>query len=183
MSFSLDRFIQNCREALAESNSQGAVRQVVERAIASHGQVIRELGEPELAGLETLYHADDLTILNIVWAPHMTLHPHNHNMWANIGIYGGVEQNTFYQRGADGLTQKGEKLLEQNDVASLHRDVIHSVHNPSSKLTAAIHVYGGDFFATPRSEWPLETLEEQPFDIEHTRAVFNEANAKILAAE
>jgi len=183
MKFSLDRFIQDCREALAESDSQAAVRQVVKRAVTSPGEVIRELGEPELAGLETLYHADDLTILNIVWAPDMTLHPHNHNMWANIGIYGGLEQNTFYQRGSDGLMQKGEKLLEQKDVASLHKDVIHSVHNPCSKLTTAIHVYGGDFFATPRSEWPLETLEEQPFDIEHTRAVFNAANKKILAAD
>jgi len=24
----------------------------------------------------------DLTILNLIWAPRMTILPHNHNMWA-----------------------------------------------------------------------------------------------------
>ena len=66
-------------------------------------------------------------------------------------------------------------------MASLHEDVIHEVHNPLSKLTAAIHVYGGDFFNVPRSEWPADTLQEQPYDIENTRAVFAAANEKLLA--
>ena len=29
-------------------------------------------------------------------------------------------------------------------------DVIHSVTNPREVLTGALHVYGGDFFDTPR---------------------------------
>jgi predicted metal-dependent enzyme (double-stranded beta helix superfamily) len=28
-----------------------------------------------------LYRSGDLTSLNIVWAPYMTLLPHNHTMW------------------------------------------------------------------------------------------------------
>ena len=37
--------------------------------------------------------------------------------------------------------------------------------NPIPKLTAALHVYGGDFFAPAgRSEWDPETLLEEPWD-------------------
>jgi hypothetical protein len=32
------------------------------------------------------------------------------------------------------------------------------VTNPIPRLTGAIHVYAGDFFAAERSEWDPETL-------------------------
>ena len=63
--------------------------------------------------------------------------------------------------------------------------VIHGVTNPGRALTAAIHVYGGDFFAVKRSEWESEEAGERPFDTEHLMEVFAEANerAKELRAE
>ena len=45
-----------------------------------------------------------------------------------------------------------------------------------SGTTGAIHVYGGDFFAAERSEWDPETLREQPYDVEKTLRLFEEAN-------
>jgi hypothetical protein len=45
-------------------------------------------------------------------------------------------------------------------------------------FTGAIHVYGGDFFDTPRSEWTPDTLVERPFDIERARQAYAEANAR-----
>jgi hypothetical protein len=44
-------------------------------------------------------------------------------------------------------------------------------------LTGAIHVYGGDFFGTARSEWDPETLLEQRYDVEKNMRLFEEANA------
>ena len=44
------------------------------------------------------------------------------------------------------------------------------------ELTGALHVYAGDFFATPRSEWDPETFTEKPYDVEHTKRVFEESN-------
>ena len=41
------------------------------------------------------------------------------------------------------------------DAEPLGSDIIHSVINPIDKLTGAIHIYGGDFFAAERSEWEL----------------------------
>ncbi len=56
------------------------------------------------------------------------------------------------------------------------RDIIHSVTNPVPRLTAALHVYGGDFFAQPRSEWDPETLSERTYDVTKTLRLFEEAN-------
>ena len=50
------------------------------------------------------------------------------------------------------------------------------VVNPIKRLTGAIHVYGGDFFSVPRSEWDPEHLVERPFDLEKTMALFEESN-------
>ena len=46
------------------------------------------------------------------------------------------------------------------------------------ELTAAIHVYGGDFFETPRSEWDPDSLEETPYNVEKTLRLFEESNAR-----
>jgi predicted metal-dependent enzyme (double-stranded beta helix superfamily) len=68
------------------------------------------------------------------------------------------------------------------DVAQLGPDVIHSVTNPVMKLTGAIHVYGGDFFATERSEWDPGTLTEQPYNVDKNMRLFAESNARLHAA-
>ncbi|MEP7008049.1 MAG: hypothetical protein ABI810_18855, partial [Sphingomonas bacterium] len=68
----------------------------------------------------------------------------------------------------------GAQSLSTGDVVPLGRDIIHSVSNPIPKLTGAIHVYGGDFFATERSEWDPELLIERPFDQSMLSARFEE---------
>jgi predicted metal-dependent enzyme (double-stranded beta helix superfamily) len=99
-------------------------------------------------------------------------------MWTVIGLYGGQEDNTFYRRGPGGLAVAGGKQLGVRDVAVLGQAVIHSVANPLRVFTGAIHVYGGDFFGTPRSEWTPDTLQERPFDMERARRVYADANAR-----
>jgi hypothetical protein len=42
---------------------------------------------------------------------------------------------------------------------------------------------GGDFFTVPRSEWDPQTFQERPFDIEHAREVFAEANRRLASAD
>ena len=139
---------------------------------------MRALPEPDGAGFETLYHSANLTILNFTWAPLMSLMPHNHNAWAVIGIYSGREDNIFWRRNEQSIEAAGAKSLMPGDVTALGRDIIHSVLNPTAKLTSAIHVYGGDFFAPGRSEWDPENLQESAFDVEKARRTFREANAR-----
>jgi predicted metal-dependent enzyme (double-stranded beta helix superfamily) len=177
--FHKERFVEDCVAALTNGDPHGAVHELVSRAVSEPAAVIRELGEPRLSGVETVYRSDDLTILNVLWGPRMTIHPHNHRMWAVIGIYGGREDNSFYRRSDDGVTRHGLKELNVKDAAPLGETIIHSVTNPLDQITGAIHVYGGDFFNTERSEWDPETFEEHPYDVEHTRRVFEAANDRL----
>jgi predicted metal-dependent enzyme (double-stranded beta helix superfamily) len=179
--FDKERFVEQCRAALKESNAQAAIRELVERAVRDPAQVVRALGEPKRSGVDTLYKAEDLTILNLCWGPRMVFKPHDHRMWAVIGIYGGREENVFYRRAEKGLTQHGTKELNTKDVVPLGKSIIHAVTNPLDHITAALHVYGGDFFATPRSEWDFRTFEELPYDVEATMRAFEEANARLGA--
>lgn len=177
--FQTERFIEECRAALNDSNAQAAIQELVARAVSDPAQIVRALGEPKRAGVETLYRANDLTILNLCWGPRMVFKPHDHRMWAVIGIYGGREQNIFYRRGGTGLTQHGTKDLMAKDTIPLGRSIIHAVTNPLDQITCAIHVYGGDFFATSRSEWDPKTFKEQPYDMEHTMRAFEQSNEKL----
>ncbi|HET7766978.1 MAG TPA: hypothetical protein VFK92_17975 [Burkholderiales bacterium] len=177
--FDLDRFIADCKAALAADRSHKEVREVVKHAVREPASVMKALGEPK-PGLHALYRSSELTILNVVWGPMMTIAPHNHNrIWAVIGIYTGREDNIFWRRvpGSAGRVEAaGAKSLCEKDAEPLGPDIIHSVTNPIGRLTGAIHVYGGDFFGPGRSEWDAETLLEGPFDIERARRRFAQAS-------
>jgi predicted metal-dependent enzyme (double-stranded beta helix superfamily) len=181
--FDLDQFVSDCRAALAADRSYRHVREVVARAVSDPAAVLKGLGEPQRAGLHKLYQSRDLTVLNVVWAPMMTIMPHNHAMWAVIGIYTGREDNIFWRRvpGSPGKVEAaGAKALSVGEAAPLGNNIIHSVTNPIPRLTAAIHVYGGDFFnPARRSEWNPETLLEEPFDPDRAVRRFEEANERI----
>src|SRR5687768_6025838 len=100
--FELDRFIADCRAAIAADPSHKLVREVVARAVSDPAGVLKGLGEPQRAQIQKLYHGPDITILNVIWAPMMTVMPHNHQMWAVIGMYTGREDNIFWRRLPDG---------------------------------------------------------------------------------
>jgi predicted metal-dependent enzyme (double-stranded beta helix superfamily) len=182
MTFQLETFVDDCHRALAEATPQLAIREVLDRALSQPEEVVRALGEPNAAAITPLHHSPELTILNVVWAPRMSIYPHNHQMWALIGLYGGSEDNTFYRRGPAGLSVVSGKQLATKETAALGSTVIHSVSNPLDRFTGAIHIYGGDFFAVSRSEWDPDTLEERPYDIERAKRVFVEANERYRAS-
>ena len=173
--FDLHTFIADCRAAVAEDKTHHAALEVVEAAFHDPGAILTALGEPTGPTIDALYRSDTLTVLNIVWAPRQTLMPHNHQMWAIIGIYTGREDNIFWRRTKDNpahVEAAGARTLLAGDVTPLGKDIVHSVTNPLGRLTGAIHVYGGDFFAEPRSEWDEETLSERPYDVARLQAAF-----------
>jgi predicted metal-dependent enzyme (double-stranded beta helix superfamily) len=178
--FDTNRFIDDVKRARAdgEGDGQAAVEDVLRRAVSEPRAVLAGIGEPTEAGIHPLYRASDLTILNVVWAPLMVLLPHEHAMWASIGIYTGREDNIVWGRRGPRVEATGAAALSERDVFGLRDDAIHSVTNPIQRLTGAIHIYGGDFFATPRSEWDPDTLRERPFDLDAARRLFREANER-----
>ncbi len=176
----LEQFIADCAAAIHDSAPTKAVKETVARAVADTTALEQMLGTAERGGVEKIHVSDELTIINVIWAPKMTIMPHNHNMWAVIGVYGGREDNTFWRRIKDDpagrIESAGAKSLGPGDVRPLGDDIIHSVTNPTSKLTGAIHVYGGNFFSMERSEWEEDGLEERPYDIEKNMQLFEDAN-------
>ena len=179
--FDLERFVAECRAALANDGAHGAIREIVARAVSEPGLVLAALGEPRHAGIQPLLRSETLTVLNVIWAPNMTLPPHDHRMWAVIGIYTGREDNIFWRRvpgAASKVEATGARALCAKDAEPLGHRIIHSVTNPIPRFTGAIHVYGGDFFGVSRSEWDAESLLEASWDTEPTLRRFEEANAR-----
>lgn len=174
----LEHFIDDCRAAVRQDPTHRSAAEVVKRAMSDPAAVVAALGEPTASGITPLYKSPELTVINLVWKPSMTVMPHNHEMWAVIGIYGGREDNIFWRRIEDDpdghIEAAGAKALTTGDAMPLGRDIIHSVTNPIPKLTGAIHVYGGDFFEAERSEWDAENLSEQPYDMSRVRALFSD---------
>lgn len=177
--FDVNAFIGDCRGAAATGASTG-ILEAVAKAVATPTEVLKALGEPQRAGVQVLHRSAELTVLNLIWGPRMCQLPHNHGMWAVIGIYTGREDNIFWRRpaGAPGgrIEAAGARALSEREAVPLGLDIIHSVINPIRRLTGAVHVYGGDFFAVPRSEWDPEHLVEERYDVEKTLALFEESN-------
>jgi len=83
---------------------------LVAEAVSDPGGIVAELGEPTEASVFALYQGDDMMVINFVWAPYMTLIPHNHNMAAAIGIYGGREDNLLWRRIKDSDRGSGPEI-------------------------------------------------------------------------
>lgn len=175
----IDRFVADCVSANKEGNAQAAVNEVLARAVSNPDAVLAELGDPDKAGLNVLLASPTLTIFAATWTPQMNLMPHDHLMWANIGIYTGREDNIFWKRTSDGIKASGADALFVKDTAMLPEDALHSVTNPLQRFTGGIHIYGGDFFDTTRSQWNPETLEEEPSDGAKIREVFRRENVRL----
>ena len=155
-----------------------AVRDALTELVSDPNGLEQAIGPVEAGGITTLHNAADLTVLRVAWTPGMALNPHDHRMWAVIGMYGGQEDNAFYRRVPGSIEATGGKELPAGDVLVLGDDVIHSVANTRGEFAVALHVYGGDFFAAGRSEWDFDTYKERPRDIANTRRLFEEANER-----
>ena len=153
-----------------------------EKVSAKLAEFIQDWGGPppwienvESGAIDFLHRDKDLTIVHIVWPPHLITEPHNHSMWAAIGLYQGRENNIFWRRNDSSIEPCGAKTLAAGESCWLDEDVIHSVYNPVDGLTGAIHVYGGDFLNANNVEWDQLTLTERPRSIAAQQAKFAES--------
>ena len=175
----VERFVADCVAGNQETDAQAAVKEVLARAVSTPSAVLAALGEPEKAGLNVLLSSPSLTIFAATWTPQMNLMPHDHLMWANIGIYTGREDNILWRRSAGGIEAYGAEALFEKDTAALPADAVHSVTNPLQRFTGGLHIYGGDFFDTSRSQWDPETMEEEPSDGAVIRGMFQRENERL----
>jgi predicted metal-dependent enzyme (double-stranded beta helix superfamily) len=169
--FDVDGFIADCLDAVREPQPHLAIRDVLQRAL-QHPEAIARALPADRGELTPLYADDDLSIIKVVWWPGMRVPPHDHLMWAAIGLYGGQEDNYFYRRERGTITAAGGRELRTGDVALLGDDVVHAVVNPRHEVAGAIHVYGGDLTTRAgRREWD-DAGREQPVHFGRTQELF-----------
>ena len=164
--FDLDALVDDCRAALGEDRPMLAVKELVERAVADRASLDASLSHE--GGVHLLHRSDDLTIANVVLpagAPASL--PHDHRMWAVVGVYGGQEDNQFYRRAERGIEESGGRSVLVGEALAMGTETVHAISNPSTaSAVAALHVYGGDLVGADRSMWIGPDLEERPFDQE-----------------
>lgn len=166
--FDPQEFVARCRQALADPDPAGAVHDVVARAVSRPGplpQAMREAGVPLV-----WFQSPELTVQCIVWPNGVVTPPHEHRMWAVVGVLEGQEDNELWRRTPDGLQRVGGRAVASGETILLDADAIHGVSNPCRFSTVGLHVYGGDILATPRREWDFEGGNEHPFDLAAVRA-------------
>ncbi len=162
--FDPEDFVRRCRQAITEPDPALAVRDVVAETISG-----TEGLQASLAGAGprpiTWYQSPELTVQHIFWPNGVITPPHEHRMWAVIGVYQGQEDNTFWRRTANRVEQVGGREVRAGEVLLLGGDAVHAVANPCRYPTLGLHVYGGDIVTTPRSEWDFAGENEHVFDI------------------
>jgi len=162
--FDIDAFVAECRMTLAESQPVLAVKEILDRAVAEPAAVATALNAQP--GVVVLHRSADVTVVSVVIPAGLpqTL-PHDHRMWAVVGIYEGQEDNQFFRRAESGLVESGRRSLGVSDTLAMGDDTIHAIRNPlEHRALAAIHVYGGDLIGTERSMWTRPGFDEQPYD-------------------
>src|SRR5215471_3880563 len=172
MTFNTDHFVKACQGQLPSAVKEllaEALRdpESIKEALAAVGSG-KDVGEGSMED-RVIYRAPDLTILKAAVPAKFKSPPHNHLMWAVIGVYDGQENNYFYRRSGSGLEAAGGKQVQQSDVLVLGEDVIHAIENPLDHTLFAIHVYGGDLPAAPRRMWNPFTMQEEAFDFQTMR--------------
>ena len=164
--------IDRCRKALESDNARSEVEAILLEAVKDAAIVDAISTRTKFSSLEDLaiYRSDRLTLLAGSMPPGFSAAPHNHNIWSVVGVCAGQEDNQFFVRDGDGLKQVGETSIVGPGVLPNDADVIHAIRNPLDTPLIALHVYGGDLFSTPRSNWDAETHKEVSFDWKKVRS-------------
>jgi predicted metal-dependent enzyme (double-stranded beta helix superfamily) len=153
MTFDPEVFVADCRAAAGEGDAPTAVAEVLAAATDDGSSIDAALGAEYKREADVLFSSPNLTVQRILWPRGAVTSPHDHRMWAVVGVYGGEETNRLYKRSSEGLNECGGQSVAQGDVFVLGADAIHSVENAGSGWTAALHVYGGDILTVERSAW------------------------------
>jgi predicted metal-dependent enzyme (double-stranded beta helix superfamily) len=151
--FDPETFIRDCQRAAASADALAAIQAVVTATIGEPASIDAVLGAEFKGASDTLFSSPELTVQRIQWPPGIESAPHEHRMWAVVGVYTGLEQNRVFRRAPSGIEECGERALGEGEVLALEDDAIHSVENPLRKRTAGLHVYGGNILSVERSAW------------------------------
>lgn len=159
--YTIDQFIQDAKGVIQGAN--GDRQRVVEQLTPLTEKVVwddglfdeRYRGEPENGRRRYLYHEEpdgSLQVYMVEFAPGMPTPVHDHLTWGLIGICGGQQRTTRYERADDG-SQEGRADLRLIDDSVLERGVvypllppndIHRIETVGDEPSYSLHVLGVD---------------------------------------
>ena len=157
--FDPEAFVVACQAAASADDPLSAVQEVVGANVRDGSAIDAVLGTKIKREHDTFFSSEDLTVQRILWPGGSWSPPHDHRMWAVIGVYVGEEVNRLFERAPDGLREVRTCAVSEQEVFALGPDAIHSVENPYRGLTGGLHVYGGDIVGIDRSAWSPDGRE------------------------
>ena len=175
--YTLQDFVEEAKAIVArglpEVETLAAITEPLQRIIARRDCLadLEPSGNPDPERGFTVYRADDLSILAVVWPEGGGAPVHNHNGWAIEGVISGTERNRNYERLDDGSEPWRAKLEEvdptfvrsgETTCLALPPHDIHAVEIPAGK-TLAIHIYGLDLLKQWRYQFDPQTGEVVPY--------------------
>jgi predicted metal-dependent enzyme (double-stranded beta helix superfamily) len=172
----IEELVEKGRDAATAQDPVTSVMEILE-AFLHQPDLEQELGAADRSTYQALYRGRDLLVLHGVVPPTpRPVDPHDHRMWAVIGVYSGQEDNQLFARTDDGGLAPTERFsLRPGELRALDATTIHSVQAAGGSYLGAVHVYGGDLFGTPRSTW--RDGVEQPNDESALPAFFERLRA------
>jgi predicted metal-dependent enzyme (double-stranded beta helix superfamily) len=149
----IQELVEQCRDAATTQDPVIGVMEVL-GTFLHQLNLEQQLGAADRSTYEALYRGRDLLVLHGVVPPTpRPVDPHDHRMWAVIGVYRGQEDNQLFARTDDATLEPTDRFsLRAGEIRPLDVSTIHSVRAVGGYL-GAVHVYGGDLFGTPRSTW------------------------------
>jgi predicted metal-dependent enzyme (double-stranded beta helix superfamily) len=172
----IQELVEKCRAAAATHEPRTGVVEVLD-AFVHQPNLEQQLGPADRSTYVALYRGHDLVVLHGVVPPTpRPVDPHDHRMWAVIGVYHGQEDNQLFARTDDAALEPTERFsVQAGEIRPLDASTIHSVQAAGGRYLGAVHVYGGDLFGTPRSTW--RDGVEQPNDESALPAFFQRLRA------
>jgi predicted metal-dependent enzyme (double-stranded beta helix superfamily) len=156
----LDTFLTDCRDAVG--TGQQAVLGVVSDALTDperFAAAVRTRPKPWFFAAD-----DEVTVFCTEARPGSASAPHSHGTWSVLGCFDGSEESWWHQpqtdsAGTEPLAIVGSGVLRAGQAHALASDVVHAVMNRWTSPNGIVHVYAGNFLASPRHIWDPVTGE------------------------
>jgi predicted metal-dependent enzyme (double-stranded beta helix superfamily) len=107
-----------------------------------------------------LHRAPRFNVTSVVWRPGDRAGAHNHETWGVIGVIDNEIEETRYRvtEGAGGNATLAVQSVTRHGAGAVSRlvpptDEVHAMHNPTTRDTVEIHVYGKDLYGLHRKTW------------------------------
>lgn len=154
MSFSLDQFVHDAREAATSPNALEMTDRLMAVVFANPDAI--KASVPDMEDDEVnLFEDDIVSIWHERFLPTEELPPHDHQLPAIVGVYHGIERNRLFRKGDGRLVPGGELVLRAGQTHIFGPDDVHAVQALEGAPSLGLHIYLGALTKIERSlfEW------------------------------